>query len=117
MLTRRSAPANAAADPDLKEYQRRNALSALSRRNTDKGLEPIDRRPINRNRKENPLFEMNDSDLSEDERLQLAEAEAEDQDEDDVGAEGADHVDQAEESHPNLEEACGVKWSASLRYF
>lgn len=64
-------------DPDLKEYQRRNALSALSNRSTDKGLESINR-PSIRKRKQNPLFEMNDSDLSEDERLQLTIEEEED---------------------------------------
>ena len=49
------------------------------------------------------------------EQAECGDQGGEDQNEDDVGAEGADHVDQAEESHPNLEEACGVKWSASLR--
>lgn len=57
-------------DPDLIEYQRQNALSALSNRNTDKGLESINR-PATRKRRPNPLFDVNESDLSEDERLQL----------------------------------------------
>lgn len=68
-------------DPDLQEYQRGNALSAISNRNTDKGLEPISRRPIIRKRRANPLFEMNDSDLSDDELLQMAVDQDEEDDE------------------------------------
>ncbi|KAF6742054.1 flap structure-specific endonuclease [Ephemerocybe angulata] len=68
-------------DPDLQEYQRGNALSAISNRNTDKGLEPISRRPIIRKRRANPLFEMNDSDLSDDELLQMTVDQDEEDDE------------------------------------
>ncbi|KAF6754385.1 flap structure-specific endonuclease [Ephemerocybe angulata] len=68
-------------DPDLQEYQRGNARSAISNRNTDKGLEPISRRPIIRKRRANPLFEMNDSDLSDDELLQMTVDQDEEDDE------------------------------------
>ena len=33
--------------------------------------------------------------------------EEEDEEEDEVGAERTDHVDEAEETHPDLEESCG----------
>ncbi|KAJ2922364.1 hypothetical protein H1R20_g14740, partial [Candolleomyces eurysporus] len=76
------------ADPDLQAYQRENALTALSKRNTSKGLESISR-PIVRKRKTNDLFLMNDSDLSEEELLQMAVDEegtraAEDEDDDEA---------------------------------
>ena len=42
--------------------------------------------------------------------------EQEDADEDEVSAEGTDHVDEAEETHPELEESCKEK-NESASYF
>ncbi|RXW22818.1 hypothetical protein EST38_g3020 [Candolleomyces aberdarensis] len=98
------APANI-ADPDLQAYQRENALAALSKRNTSKGLESISR-PIVRKRKTNDLFLMSDSDLSEEELLQMAVDEegtgaAEDEDDDEALAFAIQaSLDQRKQSKP-----------------
>ena len=56
-----SRPVLAAPDPDLREYQREMALSAISNRTTSKNLRPLSR-TIDRKSKPVPLFDLDDDD-------------------------------------------------------
>lgn len=51
-----------AADPDLREYQREMALSAISNRTTSKNLRTLTTRTIDRKSKPVPLFDLDDDD-------------------------------------------------------
>ncbi|TFK21192.1 PIN domain-like protein [Coprinopsis marcescibilis] len=66
-------PSIPTVDPDLRAWQQENALAALSKRNTDKGLAPLTTKPpakpIRRKPKANPLFNTTDSDYSDDDPL------------------------------------------------
>ena len=57
----RSRPVLAAPDPDLREYQREMALSAISNRTTSKNLRPFIR-TIDHKSKSVPLFDLDDDD-------------------------------------------------------
>ena len=57
----RSRPVLTAPDPDLREYQREMALSAISSRTTSKNLRPLTR-TIDRKLKSVPLFDLDDDD-------------------------------------------------------
>ena len=58
----RSRPVLAAPDPDLREYQREMALSAISNRTTSKNLRPVTSKSIDRKSKAVPLFDLDDDD-------------------------------------------------------
>ena len=55
-------PALAAPDPDLREYQREMALSAISNRTTSKIARPLQPRTIDRKSSPIPLFDLDDDD-------------------------------------------------------
>ena len=58
----RSRPVLAPPDPDLREYQREMALSAISNRTTAKNLRPLTTKTIDRKSKTVPLFDLDDDD-------------------------------------------------------
>lgn len=57
---------DAAMDPDLRQYQREMALSAIGRRYTPKKLAPLTSKPIYRKKKPRPLFDLDDEEEDED---------------------------------------------------
>ena len=57
-----SRPVLAAPDPDLREYHREMALSAISNRTTSKNLRPLTTKKIDRKPKSVPLFDLDDDD-------------------------------------------------------
>ncbi|EAU85580.2 flap structure-specific endonuclease [Coprinopsis cinerea okayama7 len=77
-------PSIPTVDPDLREWQRENTLDALSKRRTDKGLEPLrTTKPATiRKPKVNstPLFEMHESDFSDGELPQALVQEGDEED-------------------------------------
>ena len=69
----------AAPDPDLREYQREMALSAISNRTTSKNLRPLTR-AIDRKTKPVPLFDLDDDDELWEEQPDLGYSEINDDD-------------------------------------
>jgi DNA excision repair protein ERCC-5 len=61
-VKRLSRPVLPTPDPDLQEYQREMALSAISNRTSSKNLRPVTTRAIDRKSKRVPLFDLDDDD-------------------------------------------------------
>jgi hypothetical protein len=62
----------------------------------------------------NGVVAFGESPVSGSEKTECGDEEGEDHDEDDISTEGTDHVDEAKDSHPKLEEACEDEWSAPI---
>ena len=73
-------PMPAAPDPDLREYQREMALSAISSRTTSKNLRPLVTKTVDPKMKRVPLFELDDDDELLEEQPLLYDSELNDDD-------------------------------------
>lgn len=80
-------------DPDLRQYQREMALSAIAGRYTPKKLAPLTTKPINRNSK--PLFDLDADDEDDDGAIHQAMEQIEDEEDEELAfaiQESLDHA-------------------------
>ena len=79
-IKRLSRPVLPTPDPDLQEYQREMALSAISNRPSSKNLRPVTTSAIDRKSKRVPLFDLDDDDELLEEQLVVHDSELNDDD-------------------------------------